>query len=232
QETRARVPLHPGAEILEPLFAAVAALGAGKAGVGVHVDDECQVGLAGDDEVMQPVDQPAQVAPRQALIDPRRVREPVRDDDAPGCERGRDGPFQVVPAGSGEQQYLGLGRPAVGIALEHEAADLLGAGAAARLARQHDIPAKAAQRVGQKPRLCRLAEAVDPLERDEHRTVQLPTWAASRLARSVKAVVTRVRNPPRATSTSATSGTVTGVWPGMSITMSAIWSPAAIGAAT
>jgi hypothetical protein len=68
----------------------------------------------------------------------------------------------VAPRG-GEQQDLGLGRPAPRRALDQQAPDLLGAGRAAGLARQ---PPRA-QRLGQAPRLGGLARPVDPLEGDE-----------------------------------------------------------------
>ncbi len=79
------------------------------------------------------------------------------------------------------------------------AVDLLGAGAAAGFARQDDVVALRPQRLGQQPRLRRLAGPVDPFEGDEHcRALQLPTSASARLARTPNAVRSLVGKPPLA----------------------------------
>ena len=99
-------------------------------------------------------------------------------------------------------------------AFENEAADFLGAGAAARLAGQHHVMAARAQRVGQHPCLGGLARPVDPFEADEPRgrgglgCQNAPSGPSFSLrSRTVEAVVTRETKPPRSMLRSATSGT-------------------------
>ncbi|MPL94869.1 hypothetical protein SDC9_41028 [bioreactor metagenome] len=168
EEARAHPHLQIEAEILEALLLALPALGAGKALLWRQVDEEGQVRLAPDHQRVQLVDETAQVAAAEALIHPRGIGEAVADHDPARGERGRDGAFEMVAARGGEQQDLGLGRPAVRVALEHETADLLGAGRAAGLARQHDVMALGRQRLGQKPRLRGFPRSVDAFEGDEH----------------------------------------------------------------
>src|SRR5690606_13451088 len=236
-EARAHLPLEVRAEILEPLLRPVAGPGAGKAEVRVHVDDDGEVGFATDHQRVEPVHHAAQVAARQALIHPGRIGEAVRDYDLPGGERRLDHPLQMVAPRRGEQKDLGLGRPALGVAFEHQPADLLRARRSAGLPRQHDLMAPRAEMLGEKPRLGGLARPVDPLEGDEHRPGparhrQLPTSAMTRVATLPKAVRSRVEKPPLATACSATSGTVTGSMSGTAMTRSASFWPASIGAST
>ena len=166
------------AEILEPFLVAAPPLRPQEPLGRVHVDDEGQVGVAPDHQRVKLVHDAPQIATRQTLIHPRRIRETVGNDDLAGIERGLDRSFHVVAPCRGEQQDLRLRRPTVRVALEHEAPDLLGARAAAGLARQDDIAPVGAQRIGQKPRLRGLARTVDPFEADEHRPVswRIRTW--------------------------------------------------------
>jgi hypothetical protein len=119
----------------------------------VHVEDQRQVRLHPDGRVVDRVDQPAQIAPRGALVDAGGIREPVGDDVAARGERRADRAFQVIAPRGGEQQDLGLRRPARRIALHQQAADVLGPGRAARLAGQDRVaaPARASPRPGGAP---------------------------------------------------------------------------------
>jgi hypothetical protein len=119
----------------------------------VQVDQQRQVGLQRDHQVMQAVHRFGQVAPGDALEDAGAVGEAVADHHRAARQRRADGLFQMVAAGGGEQQDLGFRRPAVGVALQHQPADFLGARAAARLARQDDVMA-AARSVSASRRAC------------------------------------------------------------------------------
>ncbi len=80
-----------------------------------------------------------------ALIGDRAVDEAVAEHPFARVQRRPDGPRDMVGAGGGEEQGLGLRRPALA-RLQQQRADRLGAGAAAGLARLDDVEAARAQR--------------------------------------------------------------------------------------
>ena len=82
-----------------------------------------------------------------ALIDDGRIQKSVAEDDLARFQRGKDDVVHVLGAAGGEQERLALGghgaRLAVGGVGQHERADALGHGAAARLARAARSPSRA-----------------------------------------------------------------------------------------
>ena len=131
----------------------------------------------------------------------------------------------MVGAGGGEEQGLGLGGPAVVVALEQKLADRLGAGAAAGLAGLDHLEAAAAQRLGQRLQLGRLADPLPAFEGDE-------AARASRLSRTARSGPFQIRpkKPASPTASAATSGMVWGGVSAVETTRSAICWPLAIGA--
>ena len=72
--------------------------------------------------------------PRDALIDPRRIREPVRDDPGSLFERGRNRLIDMVDAGGREDKRLHLRAVRRKDSTQNDLSQNLGAGRAARLA--------------------------------------------------------------------------------------------------
>ncbi len=163
----AHLGLQVQTHILEPHFMPGAGLGAAKAEGGVDVDQEGQVGFDADHQGVQLVHGGGQIAARNALIHAGAVGETVGDHDLAAREGRADGLFQMVAAGGGEEQDLGFGGPAVGVAFQHQAADFLGPRAAAGFAGQGDGVAQAAQGIGQEAGLGRFARAVDAFKAKE-----------------------------------------------------------------
>ena len=162
-----------------------------------------------------------------ALICERAVDEAVAQHPFPGVQGRADDLVQMVGARGGEEQGFRFRAPAFVRAVEQEAADRLGAGAAARLARGHQINAACLKGRGQRLQLRRFANPLAPFEGDE---------AASRHAapnRLFRPYQMRPKKPASPTSVSAASGITCGGEPSpVSTTRSAMCWPCAIGAWT
>jgi hypothetical protein len=102
-----------------------------------------------------------------ALIGQGRIGEAVGDDPGPGLERRPDRAEEVVAPRRADEQRLGDGVPPPGVAGDEQAADLLGAGRAARLARRDRGDSGAPQRLDEQPDLRRLSRPLAALEGDE-----------------------------------------------------------------
>ena len=127
-----------------------------------------EVGVEADGERVQGVDGGAEVGAGGALVDAGRVGEAVGDHRGAAGERGADGALEVVAAGGGEEQDLGLGRPAAGVALDEEAS-----GSPRRPGRRRARGSRRPRRRGRAgwrragADLGGFARAVDALEADE-----------------------------------------------------------------
>ncbi len=159
---------------------------------------------------------------RPALVGAARIEEAIADYPLACFQRRPDQALDVVGAGSGEQQGLGAGMPALARRIEQQGANLLRTGRAAGLARDDGLDAAQRQRFGQQARLGGLAHPLAPLERDEFPTGhgRSPTTPLAR----------RSSGPAFPTSAPATRGTRAGSWPGTAISSSATCAPRAIGA--
>ena len=137
-------------------------------GLGRDLDDHRPVGKqAADDGEVELEDGVDPEVAATALVGDRRVDVPVADDGCATLERGPDHLVDVLGASGGVERDLSPRRDV--IAVEDEVAHLLAERRPARLAREHDVDALALERLGEEPRLGRLAGAVDALEGDEHR---------------------------------------------------------------
>ena len=141
-----------------------------------------------------------------ALIGERAVEEAVAEHPGAALQRRADGPGDMVGAGGGEEQGLGLGSPAVVAAFEQQLADRLGAGASAGLAGLDHLEAAAAQRLGERPELGRLAGPLAALEADEAARHSQPN-------NDVRPFQIRPKKPASPTASAATRGMV---WGGVS----------------
>ena len=136
------------------------------AGVGPQQDGP--VGhAAADGGRVQGLDKADVDAPGAALVGDGRVDEPVADDVAAGLDRRRDDPLDQLGPGGAEEHQLGPRRQLDRGVLEQVAEPLAGRRSAG-LPQQQRL---GAERLGEQPRLRRLAGAVDSLEGDEQRSL-------------------------------------------------------------
>ena len=151
-----------------------------KADVGVHVEDDGEVGLvAVERQRFERVDQLVVDAAGQPLIGAGRDPEAVGNHPAARVEIGRDELVDVVEPRRREQHRLGSRPPAFRAALQDQGADRLGLGRAARLARADGGDRAPAERRDQPLDLRRLADALAALEGDEARPADGRLVAAS-----------------------------------------------------
>mmetsp|Transcript_22403 Transcript_22403/g.36026 ORF Transcript_22403/g.36026 Transcript_22403/m.36026 type:complete len:273 (+) Transcript_22403:1929-2747(+) len=234
QKPCAHFGLQLGAEVFEPFFGPLAALGACQPFGGIHVDQKCDVRLAADHQVMQGVNGCPQVAPAEPLIHPCAIGKAVADHDLALCQRRKDQPFHVVAPCCCEQQQFCFCGPTVGITLQDQRADFFGPGRASGFAGEHHIVAFVHKVIGQHPGLGGFARAVDPFKTDEGACAHAPPSGVGPLLiwliNDMAAVEMRARKPPCATSVSATNSKRCSGNPSGCKTNSARGVPAAIGA--
>ncbi len=160
--------------------------------------------------------------PGLALIGPARIDEAIADHPVARVERRTDQPRHVIRPRCGEQQRLGLERPAISRRIEQQRTDRFRARRTARLAREFDPETALAQVVRQQARLGGLAHALPAFEGDEAaRAHPSQLWNALKTRRTIEA---------SDTSSAATSGTRCSGMPAIDTTSSATSSPFATGA--
>ncbi len=126
---------------------AAPALGARQADRRRHVEDEGEIGHGGADRhAFEAADQLGVDLAERALIDAGGIDEAVADHPFAVHQRRPDRRAHVIVARGREQDRLGLGAERLGDAGEQDVADDLGAGRAARLAREHDLDAERSSR--------------------------------------------------------------------------------------
>jgi hypothetical protein len=158
------IPVEP----LEPVGRAGAARGTGEAVGDGQVEDQRQVGL---EIAERKTLQRRQLGERQTaavpLIGDRRIGKAVADDPPSRRERRLDQPRDVIASRRVEQQRLADRVPALGLALQQQAADQLGSRRTAGLARRLRGAAGARQRRDEERDLGRFPGPLPAFDGDE-----------------------------------------------------------------
>src|SRR3546814_9764713 len=102
-----------------------------------------------------------------ALIGAARIDKTIAQDPGAARQSRADRARDMVGARGGEEQGFASRIPAVVAAFHQKRPDRLGAGAAAGLARRDDIDSACFEGHGKRANLCRLADTLAALQRDE-----------------------------------------------------------------
>ena len=91
-----------GARAASPLCARMALMG-------IHVEDQGQIRFSPDNQIMQPVNERAQIAACGALINSGAISEAIAEHDLITFESGLNDPFHVIAPGGCKEKRLSLG---------------------------------------------------------------------------------------------------------------------------